>query len=334
MPGQSKHFGIVLALLPGLMKRVAICLFSIFAVLNLFCVACFSRDISPTPISTSLPDASRPGECTKIGQTWTSPIDGVKLVCVPAGEFLMGAAENDPLAQANEKPQHKVYLNAYWIDSTEVTNVNFGKCLAAGVCHPKVYDETNPKTYIPYSVHPDYQNYPAFLYEFDAPTNYCQWVGRRLPTEAEWEKAARGTDGRLYPWGNTLDCTRANYYSCEAATHNATPNPTGPRCGEQRLDCKTTPVDAYPAGASPYGALNMAGNVWEWVADWYQPNYYSNSPVRNPRGPTTGEYRVIRGGGANSVSQELRATERDSGMPVHYLDGQLGFRCAMDANTP
>lgn len=307
------------------MKRTFIYIFSIFALVNLL-TACSPKGVAPILVSTSLPDVPGPGECTKIGQRWVSPLDGATLVCVPAGEFLMGAGKDDVLAQENEKPQHEVYLNAYWIDRTEVTNINFGKCLAAGACHPKVY-ETTATGYIPYAIHPDYRDYPAFLYESEPAAEYCQWAGRRLPTEAEWEKAARGVDARLYPWGNQLDCAHANYFVCEPAASKATPDPTGPRCGYSS-SCRTTPVDAYQAGVSPYGALNMAGNVWEWVADWYKVDYYAASPANDPGGPGTGVYRVIRGGGAKSVSQDLRVTARAIGEPQHYLDGQIGFRCA------
>jgi formylglycine-generating enzyme required for sulfatase activity len=292
----------------------------IFAVSAFLFVAC-----GPTAVSTKTV-ASTSG-CTAIGQTWVSPTDGVTLVCVPAGKFLMGAGEDDPLARDSEKPQHEVNLDAYWIDRTEVTNINFGKCLAAGACHPKQY-ETSAEGYIPYSVHPDTQNYPALIYESEPAVEYCQWAGRRLPSEAEWEKAARGTDARIYPWGNNpLDCDLANDYACGSAIS------TEPRCGNSE-HCKTDPVDSHPTSASPYGALNMSGNVWEWVADWYQADYYSQSPADNPRGPATGDFRVIRGGGATSISQDLRVTRRASGEPEHYMDGQMGFRCAMDSGHP
>jgi formylglycine-generating enzyme required for sulfatase activity len=312
------------------LKRVYFPLFSIFAVLNLFCVACLQSGVSSMPISDMPTDISGPGECTSIGQTWVSPIDGVTLVCVSAGEFLMGAAEDDPFAKDDEKPQHRVYLDAYWIDRTEVTNVNFGKCIAAGVCHPKQYDKT-ATTFIPYAIHPDYQDYPALVYEFEPVADYCQWASRQLPTEAQWEKAARGTDARLYPWGNApLDCTQANYLACDIIKST---DSTAPRCGYSN-HCKTTQVDDYLIGASPYGVLNMAGNVWEWVADWYQADYYTNSPTKNPSGPTDGDQRVIRGGGAKSLDQELRTTNRASGAPEHFMDGQMGFRCAMDPSNP
>jgi eukaryotic-like serine/threonine-protein kinase len=287
-----------------------------------------SSHLANTPLPATPP---APGlACTKVGQTQVSPVDGVVVVCIPAGEFLMGAANNDPQARDDEKPQHPVYLDAFWIDRTEVTNANFAKCMAVGVCRPEIYD-VSAKTYIPYAVHPDYQDFPAFLYEADVVAAYCQWAGRRLPTEAEWEKAARGTEMRAYPWGNELDCAKANYYGC--AHPSKTDETTGPRCGSSS-HCQTTKVDDYLAGASPYGVLNMAGNVWEWVADWYSPTYYANSPINNPTGPAKGDFRVRRGGGSTSLAQDLRVTARASGSPHHYFDGQMGFRCAVGALTP
>jgi formylglycine-generating enzyme required for sulfatase activity len=304
------------------MKRI-FSLIYIFAMSTFLFAAC-----GPAALPITANDL--PPKCTAVGQTWVSPSDGVTLVCVPAGKFLMGAGEDDPLAKDSEKPQHEVDLDAYWIDRTEVTNLNFGKCLAAGACHPKQY-QTSAASYVPYSVHPDTQNYPALIYESEPAVEYCQWAGRRLPTEAEWEKAARGTDPRLYPWGNDpLDCSLANYYVCDPFLSSRS---TGPRCGNNE-HCKTDQVDSYPVGASPYGALNMAGNVWEWVADWYEADYYSQSPADNPKGPANGDFRVIRGGGATSISQDLRATRRASGEPEHYMDGQMGFRCAMDSSNP
>lgn len=154
-----------------------------------------------------------------------------------------------------------------------------------------------------------YANYPVLIYNPDEAETYCRWAGRRLPTEAEWEKAARGPDKRLYPWGNELACEQASFFLCTQ---------------------DTTAVDEPQAGTSYYGALNMAGNVWEWVADWYDPDYYANSPAQNPSGPTSGEYKIRRGGGWDSISQDLRLTTRASGSPQHYFDGQMGFRCALN----
>ncbi len=294
----------------------------ILASVSLLIVACTA--------SVSVTDqASRVPRCTAIGQTWTSPIDGATLVCVPAGEFLMGAADDDALARGDEKPQHRVYLDAYWIGRTEVTNVSFARCLAAGACRPEIYDIT-ATTYIPYAVHPDYKDYPAVLNESDAAAAYCQWAGGHLPTEAEWEKAARGTDNRRFPWGNEIDCAHAAYYGCTVPTTPSRDDSNGPRCGYS-YSCQTVRVDSYSAGASPYGALNMAGNVWEWVADWYAPDYYAVSPVNNPIGPVDGKYRVLRGGGSKSFEQDLRVTARAAGRPNHVFDSQIGFRCVFSA---
>jgi formylglycine-generating enzyme required for sulfatase activity len=242
----------------------------------------------------------------------------------------MGAAANDPQAQAHEKPQHQVYLDAFWMDQTEVTNANFARCMAASACRPDVY-ESSTGTSVPYSLHPDYQDFPALVYEADVAAAYCRWAGRRLPTEAEWEKAARGTDGRSYPWGNELDCSKASYNACEHTSKSE--NLSSPRCGSN-AHCPTKRVNDYPAGASPYGVLNMAGNVWEWVADWYSPVYYARSPASNPLGPEEGEFKVRRGGGSKSLPQDLRVTARASGSPQHYFDGQMGFRCAVSVVRP
>lgn len=328
----------------------------IIVVLTLFLANCRGNEAAPTPVAlpptvsatpvtaaapspsvpaaATLPTATPPPTnsagsappCTEIGQTWISPVDGATLVCVPAGEFLMGAAGDDPQARDNEKPQHRVYLDAFWIDRTEVTNANFAKCLAEDACHPQIYEKTTT-TYTAYADDPAYQEYPALVYEADVAAAYCQWAGRRLPTEAEWEKAARGTDGRLFPWGDKLDCSTASYYECDQGPSKTGSDLTGPRCGYSGR-CRVSRVDAYPAGASPYGLLNMAGNVWEWVADWYAPDYYAGSPPNNPTGPESGDFKVRRGGGNKSLAQDLRTTARASGQPHHYFDGQMGFRCA------
>jgi formylglycine-generating enzyme required for sulfatase activity len=265
-------------------------------------------------------------KCVRAGQIRVSPVDGTVQVCVPSGTFLMGAEDADPLAGDDEKPAHPVYLPSYWIDKTEITNAQYLRCMTAGMCHPQIY-ETSALTYTPYSVHPDYQDHPALIYIYDDAADYCRWAGRRLPTEAEWEKASRGSDGRMYPWGNEQDCSHADYYICN---HVPEYDPRGPRCGYSSY-CRTAPVTDYPAGASPYGALNMSGNVWEWVSDFYSPDYYRICPVINPTGPTKGEFHTRRGGGATSLAADLRVTVRASGKGEHYYDGQMGFRCAADA---
>jgi len=224
-------------------------------------------------------------------------------VLVPAGEFLMGSTD----AGSGEKPQHKVYLDAYLIDRTEVTNAMYARCVAAGACKPPSSLSSSERS--SYYGNSRFDLYPVIYVSWDDARSYCQWAGGRLPTEAEWEKAARGTDGRIYPWGNEgPTCDRVNY--------------DGGKCVGD-----TAPVGAYPQGASPYGALDMAGNVWEWVADWYQDTYYASAPTRNPPGPGSGQYRVLRGGGWFRYDGDLRAAYRHH---FYYPTGQsndIGFRC-------
>ena len=182
-------------------------------------------------------------------------------VFVPAGEFLMGPAEDDYTAKSVEKPQHRVYLDAYWIDRTEVTKAQYQQCVAARKCRA------------PSCVGTRVDEHPVVCVSWQDAADYCAWAGKRLPTEAEWEKAARGTDGRKYPWGNEApDCGRLNFF------FRSKP------CVES-----TSAVGAFPSGASPYGALDMAGNVSEWVADWYDEKYYASSPTQNPTGPPSGQ---------------------------------------------
>jgi formylglycine-generating enzyme required for sulfatase activity len=216
------------------------------------------------------------------------------MVYVPAGEFIMGSDQRD----SDERPVHTVYLDAFYIDKTEVTNAQYRECVEAGACDTPVqttyYDQA------------DYAQHPVVYVSWNDADAYCRWAGKRLPTEAEWEKAARGTDGRTHPWGEGIDCDHAQYSECGRGT---------------------VPAGSKPKGASPYGALNMVGNVWEWVADWYDPGYYSQSPGRNPLGPESGEGRVLRGGSWHSNQRFARCAYRVGGNP-RYWYFYVGFRCA------
>jgi formylglycine-generating enzyme required for sulfatase activity len=229
------------------------------------------------------------------------------MVLVEAGEFLMGSTDAHPDAASDEMPQHKVYLDAYYIDRTEVTNAMYRACVEAGFCTPP----GQIKSFAGYDYYgnPDFDDYPVVYVNWNQAVSYCGWRKARLPTEAEWEKAARGTDGRLYPWGEECDCTRANYGGTSGCAGDI------------------AKVGSYPEGASPYGLLDMSGNVWEWVNDWYLDIFYQDSPLKNPKGPSSGERRIVRGGSWNAGAVLLRAANRQYFSPS-YSDGYLGLRCA------
>lgn len=222
---------------------------------------------------------------------------GMEMIYVPPGHFIMG----NPSPQGyDEYPQRTVFLSAYWIDETEVTAAQYRECVELGDC--SAAGTSNLCT------HPDQakSDHPINCVTWKQAAEYCQWAGKRLPTEAEWEKAARGMDGRIYPWGNQAPSqTLANLGRNEGAT---------------------TPVSQYPAGASPYGILDMAGNLWEWVEDRYIGDYYSQSSNLNPQPPSTGESRVVRGGSWNDVGAEVRAANRQPENPGQR-SATIGFRC-------
>jgi len=222
-------------------------------------------------------------------------------VTIPAGEFLMGSdPKKDRSADSDEQPQHRVYLAEYLIARVPVTNAQYKAFVdATGHRAPSHW----PRGQIPGGE----ADHPVVNVSWDDAQAFCRWAGVRLPSEAEWEKAARGVDGRIYPWGDEPpDRNRCNFNSNEGGT---------------------TPVGRYPSGASPYGVLDMAGNVWEWVGDWYDAKYYANSPARNPTGPASGQYRVLRGGSWLVEQWGVRAADRDGYYPA-YRDGYIGFRCA------
>ena len=220
--------------------------------------------------------------------------DNARYRYVPAGEFSMGSNDRNDNAQ----PVHTVDLDGYWIKETEVTNAEYLRCVQAGKCkdlseNPYLHDAT-------------YANYPVVEIEWEQAAAYADAIGGRLPTEAEWEKAARGPAAFVYPWGNTPpDNKHANFSGAG-----------------------TQPAGAYPSGASPYGVLDMAGNVKEWVADWYALNYYKDSPLRNPTGPATGRERVLRGGFYGSNAAQIRSARRDKGLSSAFPT--VGFRVVIE----
>ncbi|MGB0388528.1 MAG: bifunctional serine/threonine-protein kinase/formylglycine-generating enzyme family protein [Ardenticatenaceae bacterium] len=253
---------------------------------------------------------------TRLGQ------DGMTLLYVPEGESIIGSKEDDPAAHKDkrEHPQHEVYLNPFWIDKTEVTNEMFAAFLNAignqeeeGAAWLDIGNSLISESGGTFQPKAGFADHPAVEVTWYGANAYCQWAGRRLPTEAEWEKAARGTDIRNYPWGNnppTKDVVNFNF--------------------NVRY---TTAVGTYPDGASPYGALNMGGNVSEWVADWYDRQYYEESPQNNPNGPIEGKLKALRGGSwFNNLEPEIRAACRGADAPAVSEDF-LGFRCGL-SHTP
>ena len=291
---------------------------------------------TPRPIATLV--VAPPPASASAGDTWTSPGDGMVMVYVPAGEFTMGSnTEGD-----DEKPVHTVALDAFWIDRTEVTNAMFARFVADtayktdaekndGSAH--VFDTSAKDWSLMRGAnwqHPrgpsgdlsGLDNHPVVQVSWNDATAYCQWVGRRLPTEAEWEKAARGTDGRTYPWGNQKPAGN----QLNSADKNLDVDWADKNVNDGYQF--TAPVGNYPAGASPYGVLDMAGNVWNWVADWYGDIYYfSSTSWKNPQGPSSGNYRVLKGGSWVFFAIGVHTSLRGRSVPSDAYD-TIGFRCS------
>jgi formylglycine-generating enzyme required for sulfatase activity len=226
-------------------------------------------------------------------------------ILIPAGSFQMGCDSSNPAETCydDEQPLHTVTLDAYFIDKYEVTNARYQACVDAGGCTAP--QSVNSNTRFPYYGTSTYADYPVLNVTWHQASAYCAWSGKRLPTEAEWEKAARGSsDTRKYPWGDEFDGNRLNFCdaNCEFSWKDEAYN-------DGYAD--TAPVGSYPNGASPYGVMDMAGNVWEWVNDWYDRSYYSMSPSNNPPGPATGEYRVLRGGSWSGSGNLVRSAYRN-----------------------
>lgn len=285
--------------------------------------------VNPIPTTDNIPTITKTVNIEEIGKTKVSTVNNMLMVYVPAGSFLMGSA----IGLTDEQPVHKVYLAAFWMDRTETTNEMYRKCVEADEC-----SEPSALTFYDDS---EYSNHPVEYVSWTDAVNYCAWTGRRLPTEAEWEKAAVWdpylNQQRIYPWGNVYDCRMGNFddeteldaslmqdgsINCDGYVHSA-------------------PAGSYPNGASAYGILDMGGNVWEWVHDAFievDPldasiqNYYAVSPANNPQGVDPGitAYRSLRGGSYNFTFGFGRSAYRLwYGLDDSYPG--VGFRCAMDA---
>ena len=254
--------------------------------------------LPPTPVEATLPPTALPAQITDAF--------GAAMVLVEAGPFTMG----DDGGDSDERPAHLVTLAGYYIDQYEVTNAQYARCVAEGACSPP--ELSGSYTRQTYYGEPEYAAFPVIYVSWADAQTYCAWRGARLPTEAEWEKAARGAEGQTYPWGEELRCAYANYNGC-------TPD--------------TQAVGSYPSSASPYGAYDMSGNVNEWVADWYGVDYYQRSPAENPSGPAMGEMRVLRGGSFLDLPEFARAAARLKSVP-ESADSLVGFRCASSISLP
>ncbi len=276
----------------------------------------------PKETSTAIPATSTAEATTAPKSIKISTSDGMTQLLVPEGILTMGGM--DVYRENDEVPVHEVKLNAFWIDQVEVTNGMYNLCVQAGSCRMPV--KVNSDNRLEYFGNPEFQDYPVVNVAWYDANAYCLWAGRSLPTEAQWEYAARGTDKRNFPWGDEPP----NQYNSNSIN----------------LVGDTSRVGSYPEGASPFGALDMAGNVWEWVADRYRPDYYAKSPSENPMGPSEEEVfsdlRVMRGGSFQEDWTILRLANRaflagpsSTAQPTdeaYYgkTSSKVGFRCAAD----
>jgi formylglycine-generating enzyme required for sulfatase activity len=309
-------------------------LFPIFIALALFASACQAGGAQAEPTAISLPTAfptntppsvNAPVEVSSgndSGSERTSSVDGMPQAYIPDGTFRMGALDANP--KKDEQPDHNVTLKAFWMDKLEVTNGMFALCMKAGACEPP--QEFKSETRDSYFNNPEFNDFPVVYVTWLQASTYCSWAGRRLPTEAEWERAARGDDFRTYVWGEDRpDSSRGNFNYFVGDTSRA---------------------GNFPAGASQFGILDMAGNVAEWTNDYYDSDYYSQGVTMNPPGPgARSEFfnRVVRGGTYQDAFSEIRLANRASvrgsnpqASDVYSADylgeisPKIGFRCASD----
>lgn len=313
--------------------------------------------VEATLAPTTAPELAEPSA----GATRVREADGMVMVYVPASSFTMGstltevkAAEAACRAALGDRvcsqsdfaaalPRHTVYLNGFWIDRTEVTNAQFARFIQAtryrtdAATNGGAWVQTGPDAEQlsgvtwrqpdgPAGDYTDRLSHPVVNVSWNDAVAYCEWVGARLPSEAEWEKAARGRDGRIWPWGNRFTGRRANYCDVNCPL----------KWRDESADdayARTAPVGTYRLGASPYGVLDMAGNVAEWVADRFDANYYTASPTANPTGPDAGDARVVRGGSWGDGPAFLHAALRTAAGPDYARD-VIGFRCAATDGQP
>ncbi len=261
------------------------------------------------------------------GDGLAGDFDPLEMVFVPAGPFFMGCnADVDLFCQADEHPARVIFLDDFWIDKYEASWGVYEKCVEEGYCADL---GVAPRPLQPNWGSPDYPlgfikepEYPVIKVSWYEALNFCQWQGKTLPTEAQWEKAARGVGGNTYPWGNYWDNRLCNWFDKEGQTHHG---------GVLDGWIIVAPVNVFISGQSPYGAYNMAGNVWEWTLDWYDPYAYVTSESHNPGGPAEGKHKTLRGGGWHLTFGDdpfpNRCSDRDSAYPPEGKHEAIGFRC-------
>lgn len=261
------------------------------------------KGTSPPPEAPPAESDEAAPAAVRIGE---APVDEQPIkedmALVPAGYFVHGTNAGG----YDEQPERRVYLNAFWIDRHEVTNYQY-RTFVHATGHRKAGP---PSRYARNVSQMRGVNQPVTYVSWDDADGYCRWKSKRLPTEAEWEKAMRGVDGRLWPWGNTADDLAANWGSARDGF------------------AVTAPVGSFKRDISPFGVADGAGNVMEWVADWYGEDVYRSAPERNPKGPEYAAYKVLRGGGYMSTGKDVRITSRSRMVP-DFRDETIGFRCAV-----
>ena len=272
------------------------------------------------------------------GNIWTNPKDGSEMVHVPAGTFKMGGKESYEGGMI-----HDVHVDAFYIGKYEITNRQFKKFVDAnpqwrkGRVDSKYANRFHLNDWEGDTYPADKADHPVVCVSWFAAKAYCEWAGGRLPTEAEWEKAARGTDGRAYPWGSEWDrtkCNSASYWAGkDVPDYDAWKKWFSEGGSEKAHTMHTMKVGSFPAGASPYGVMDMAGNVWEWCSSKHERYPYRRNDGREDSSDT-GSRRVLRGGSCNLVDHYCRAADRGRNFPPRYYNGGGGFRLCVSSKTP
>lgn len=298
----------------------------LFLLLLLGIGVCASTTYGAPPIPSNIPSIAPTPTAKELiqGTTQTCSADGMIMVYVPPGEFLMGSDEADGTKLGvriydNEFPKHEVAVSGFWIDQTEITNAQYDLCFQDGHCSaPKDFSSRRRDSYYG---DPAFADYPVINVTWYQAVAYCTWAGARLPKEPEWAFAARGPDSLYYPWGNVFDTPLANY--CDASCDMSHPDPS---MDDGFPD--TSPVGNYPAGASWVGALDLLGNVWEWNWDWHKL-YEGHEWLEHPNNQSQEDYRLLRGGSWDTTWGHARSSFRNWYLPDQY-ENSIGFRCAQD----